>query len=247
MSDRETTPSPLPGNPRAAGARAPAKRRKPIPPQRRLDPATRTRSIRAFQGLKETYPDAECALHHKSPFELLIATILSAQCTDARVNLTTPALFAALPTPAAMAAAPIEQLETLVKSTGFFRNKAKSLKGASERLVTVFHGEVPSSMEDLLTLPGVARKTANVVRGVCFHLADGVVVDTHVHRLANRLGWSKGKNPQQIEKDLMALFPPSSWIELSHILIQHGRRLCVARKPRCGECPVKALCPSSTE
>ncbi len=245
MSDREPPPPSVPGKPRTAKAKAPDRRRKAVPPPRRLDPATRTRSIRAFEGLKETYPDAECALRHGSPFELLIATILSAQCTDARVNLTTPALFAALPTPAAMAAAPLEQLETLVKSTGFFRNKAKSLKGASERLVTAFHGEVPSSMDDLLTLPGVARKTANVVRGVCFHLADGVVVDTHVHRLANRLGWSKGKTPQQVEKDLMALFPQSSWIELSHVLIQHGRRVCVARKPRCAECPVKALCPSS--
>lgn len=240
MNDGEATREPLPKKPRA-----PRRRRKAAPPPQRLDPATRTRSIRSFELLKETYPDAECALHHKSPFELLIATILSAQCTDARVNLTTPALFAALPTPAAMAAAPIEQLEALVKSTGFFRNKAKSLKGASERLVTVFQGEVPPSMEDLLTLPGVARKTANVVRGVCFGLADGVVVDTHVHRLANRLGWSNGKTPQHVEKDLMALFPKSSWIELSHILIQHGRRLCIARKPRCGECPVRALCPSS--
>ncbi len=236
----------MPGRRERARTPTPRKPGRRTAIRRRLDPAARTRSIRAFQSLKETYPDAECALHHRNPFELLIATILSAQCTDARVNLTTPALFAALPTPAAMAAAPLEQLETLVKSTGFFRNKAKSLKGASERLVTAFHGEVPSSMEDLLTLPGVARKTANVVRGVCFRLADGVVVDTHVHRLANRLGWSKGKNPRQIEQDLMALFPQASWIELSHILIQHGRRVCVARKPRCAECPVKALCPSST-
>jgi endonuclease-3 len=177
---------------------------------------------------------------------LLVATILSAQCTDARVNRVTPALFAALPTPAAMAAAPVETIEEYVRSTGFFRNKARNLKGASERLAGAFRGEVPRSMDDLLSLPGVARKTANVVRGVAYGLADGVVVDTHVHRLANRLGWSNGKSPEQVERDLMALFPRESWIELAHVLIHHGRRICSARRPDCADCPVRDLCPSST-
>ncbi len=170
--------------------------------------------------------------------------MLSAQCTDARVNKVTPALFAALPTPAAMAAAPIETIEALVRTTGFFRNKAKNLKGAAQRITEVFHGEVPSGMDDLLTLPGVARKTANVVMGTAFGEATGVVVDTHVFRLAHRLGWSKGKTPVHVERDLMALFPREAWIDLSHVLIHHGRRICAARKPRCGECPVRASCPS---
>jgi endonuclease-3 len=144
-----------------------------------------------------------------------------------------------------MAAAPIETIEALVKSTGFFRNKARNLKGCAERVSTVFGGQVPSSMEDLLSLPGVARKTANVVRGVAFGQADGVVVDTHVGRLAHRLGWSSGKTPEAIERDLMALFPKDAWILLAHLLIEHGRRVCAARKPRCTECPVSRLCPSS--
>ena len=225
-------------------AAKPKKKRKP--PARRPDAATIGATTRAWALLHEAYPDAHCALHHRNAFELLVATILSAQCTDARVNLVTPALFATYPTPAAMATAPVEALETAIRSTGFFRNKAKSILGASKRLVEVFGGEVPSGMDDLLSLPGVARKTANVVRGVAFGLADGVVVDTHVHRLAARLGWSKGKTPELVERDLMALFPKESWIELSHVLIHHGRRICSARKPHCADCPVKATCPSST-
>ena len=174
-----------------------------------------------------------------------MATILSAQCTDARVNLVTPALFAAYPTPAAMAVAPVEALETLIRSTGFYHNKAKSLLGASRRLVEIYGGEVPAAMEDLLTLPGVARKTANVVRGTIWGLADGVVVDTHVQRLAARLGWARGKNPVEIERELMALFPKAVWIDLAHVLTHHGRRICAARRPRCADCPVRASCPSS--
>ena len=211
----------------------------------RVDAKIQGRAARAYEVLRETYADAHCALHHTNAWELLVATILSAQCTDARVNLVTPALFAAFPTPEAMAAAPVETLEEYVRSTGFFRNKAKSLKGAAVRVAKDFAGQVPSSMEDLLTLPGVARKTANVVRGTAYGLADGVVVDTHVARLSGRLGWTNGKNPAQIERDLMLLFPKETWIDLAHVLILHGRQVCAARRPRCPECPVNRLCPSS--
>ena len=219
-------------------------RRAARPP--RFDAKARGQAGRVFELLREAYPDAKCALDHQDPFQLLIATILSAQCTDVRVNKVTPALFAELPTPQAMAAAPIPRLEELVKTTGFFRNKAKNIHGAAEKLANEFGGQVPNDMDALMSLPGVARKTANVVRGVAYGLADGVVVDTHVFRLANRLGWSKGKNPEQVERDLMALFPKESWIELAHLLIHHGRAICAARKPNCPECPVRHLCPSST-
>jgi len=212
---------------------------------RRLDPKVLGDATRTWDALRAAYPDARCALDHRTPFQLLAATVLSAQCTDARVNQVTPALFAALPTPQAMAAAPVEELEALVHSTGFFRNKAKHLKAAAQRITDVFHGEVPAGMDDLLSLPGVARKTANVVRGTAFGQADGVVVDTHVFRLAHRLGWSKGKTPVHVERDLMARFPREAWIDLSHVLIHHGRRICAARKPRCAECPVHSACPSS--
>lgn len=195
--------------------------------------------------LHEAYPDAECALHHKNAFELLVATILSAQCTDERVNKVTPALFARFPTPAAMASADIGELEDLVRSTGFFRNKAKNIQGAARRIGEAYNGEVPTAMEELLTLPGVARKTANVVRGVCFALADGVVVDTHVKRLAQRLGLTKATTPEKIEQDLMKLVPRTEWINISHLLIFHGRQVCDARKPRCGACTLAELCPSA--
>ena len=235
--DREARPGALPRQTAVRPRRKATRRR---PDAKALGNATRT-----WDALRAAYPDAHCALDHATPFQLLAATVLSAQCTDARVNKVTPALFAALPTPAAMAAAPIETIEALVRTTGFFRNKAKNLKGAAQRITEVFHGEVPSGMDDLLTLPGVARKTANVVRGTAFGQADGVVVDTHVFRLAHRLGWSKGKTPVHVERDLMALFPREAWIDLSHVLIHHGRRICAARKPRCGECPVRASCPST--
>ena len=221
----------------------PGKKRKP--PVRRPDTEATGFAGRTYGALREAYPDAKCALHFRTPFELLVSTILSAQCTDARVNLLTPALFAAYPTPEAMAAAPVEALETLIHSAGFFHNKAKSILGASKRLVEVYAGEVPSAMDDLLTLPGVARKTANVVRGTIWGLAEGVVVDTHVERLAGRLGWARGKNPIEIERELMALFPKEVWIDLAHVLTHHGRRICSARKPRCADCPVATACPSS--
>ena len=195
--------------------------------------------------LHEAYPDAECALHHRNAFELLVATILSAQCTDERVNKVTPALFARFPTPADMAGADIIELEELVKSTGFYRNKAKNIQGAARRIVEAYEGEVPQTMDDLLTLPGVARKTANVVRGVCFGLADGVVVDTHVKRLSQRLGLTKQTTPEKIERDLMKLTPKNEWINLSHLLIFHGRQVCDARKPKCGACTLVELCPSA--
>jgi endonuclease-3 len=188
-----------------------------------------------------------CALDHRSPFELLVATILSAQCTDERVNQVTPALFARYPTPAAMAKADPADLEDLIRSTGFFRNKARSLLGAAQRLTAAYGGEVPRTMDDLLTLPGVARKTANVVLGTAFGLATGVVVDTHVSRLAGRLGLSAQKDPPKIERDLMALLPEDRWIAFSHQLIWHGRKVCQARTPRCGECTLAPLCPSALE
>ncbi|MGE5176594.1 MAG: endonuclease III [Hyphomicrobiales bacterium] len=198
-----------------------------------------------IERLKEAYPEARCALDHQDPFQLLVATILSAQCTDARVNMVTPGLFARYPDARALAVVGQEDLEAIIRSTGFYRNKAKSIRGASERLVAAFGGVVPRTMEELLTLPGVARKTANVVLGTGYGIADGIVVDTHVERLARRLGLSKGKNPEEVERDLMRVVPREEWILFSHLLIFHGRRICDARKPRCAECPVAALCPSA--
>lgn len=183
-----------------------------------------------LDDLYRHYPDAHCALDHRNAFELLIATILSAQCTDARVNKVTPALFEAYPTPEAMAEAPLQELEELVRTTGFYRNKAKSLKESSRAIVQEHGGEVPSNMKDLLSLRGVARKTANVVLGNAFNINDGVVVDTHVKRLANRFGLTKEKNnTDKIERDLMALFPREHWTNLSHLMIYHGRNACKAR------------------
>ncbi|HET9951739.1 MAG TPA: endonuclease III [Candidatus Eisenbacteria bacterium] len=195
--------------------------------------------------LRRAYPDATCALTHQDPFQLLVATILSAQCTDARVNMVTPVLFAAYADAAAMSRASQEELEGIIRSTGFYRNKAKSIRAASARIVDAFGGRVPRTMEELLTLPGVARKTANVVLGAGYGIAVGVVVDTHVDRLAHRLGLSDGKNPEAIEQDLMRVVPREDWIDLSHLLIFHGRQVCQARKPECGSCPVAALCPSA--
>ena len=205
----------------------------------------RKRVSAILRRLAKAYPDAECALHHRNPFELLVATILSAQSTDATVNKATPALFARYPTPAALAAAKREDVETLVHSTGFYHNKAKSIQGAAQMLVDDFGGEVPRAMEDLLRLPGVARKTANVVRGVCFGLADGVVVDTHVRRISRRLGLTQQEDPQKIEQDLMQLIPRRKWIVFSHQVIWHGRRVCDAKRPKCADCPLQLLCPSA--
>lgn len=198
-----------------------------------------------IRRLRQAHPDAECALHHRNAFELLCATILSAQCTDERVNQVTPALFARFPTPEAMAGADRAELEEIIRSTGFFRNKAQSLQEAGAAICDRFGGAVPREMDDLLTLRGVARKTANVVRGVCFGLADGVVVDTHVKRLSGKLGLAAGDTPEKIERELMELIPREEWIDISHLLIFHGRRICNARKPLCGQCSLADLCPSA--
>ena len=207
--------------------------------------STDPRVLALIERLKAAYPDATTALRHEDPFQLLVATILSAQCTDERVNKVTPALFARYPDAAAMKDAPVADLEELIRTTGFYHNKTKSLLGASRRIVEAYGGAVPSTMEDLLTLPGVARKTANVVLGVGYGIAAGVVVDTHVHRLSRRLGLTRAGTPAQIEQDLMKIVPPSEWILFAHLLILHGRQVCLARKPRCGLCPVQSLCPSA--
>jgi len=195
--------------------------------------------------LHEEHPDAHCALQHDSALELLVATILSAQCTDERVNQVTPALFVAYPTVEAYAKADIGELEEAVRSTGFYRNKASNIQEACRRIVHEYGGEVPDTMEELLTLKGVARKTANVVLGNWFNIAEGVVVDTHVKRLSNRLGLTTESRPDKIEKELMELTPQSEWVDLSHLLIFHGRRVCQARSPQCTECVLNHLCPSS--
>jgi endonuclease III len=193
--------------------------------------------------LAETYPDAHCELDFSSPFQLLIATVLSAQTTDVRVNLTTPALFAKYPTPEDLAAADPEQLEAMLKPTGFFRAKTKAVLGLSATIRDSFGGEVPGRLDDLVTLPGVGRKTANVVLGNAFGVP-GITVDTHFARLSRRFGWTSQDDPVKIEQEVGELFPKSEWTMLSHRLIWHGRRVCHARKPACGACTVAALCPS---
>jgi len=205
----------------------------------------RERITPIIQRLRRAYPDAACALRHENAFQLLCATILSAQCTDERVNLVTPTLFARYPSPQALAGADRTEVEDLIRSTGFFRNKARSLQEASAAICDRFGGEVPVAMDDLLSLRGVARKTANVVLGVCFGKAEGVVVDTHVKRLAQRLGLAESTTPASIERELMALLPRSDWIDISHLLIFHGRRVCKARRPLCQQCVVADLCPSA--
>ncbi len=195
--------------------------------------------------LQEAYPDAHCALNHSNPLELLVATILSAQCTDVRVNLVTVVLFGKYRSAGDYAAATQEQIEEQIRSTGFFRNKAKNIRAATALLVEKFGGEVPATMAELLSLPGVARKTANVVLGNAFAINDGVVVDTHVSRLSQRLKLSTRKTPEKIEKDLMALVPQYLWCDFSHLLIFHGRQCCAARKPDCAACCAAELCPSA--
>jgi endonuclease III len=198
-----------------------------------------------LKRLLEQYPDAHCALDFTTPYELLCATILSAQCTDKRVNLVTPALFARYPNAAALATARQEDVEELIRSTGFFRSKAKSLIGMASGLVERHGGEVPAEMASLVDLPGVGRKTANVILGNAFGKNEGIVVDTHVTRLSNRLGLTSESDAVKIEQALIPLFPREQWTMLSHLLIEHGRQVCVARKPRCQECILADLCPSS--
>jgi len=206
------------------------------------DPA-RVRSI--VEGLEELYPDVDCELDRETPFQLVCATILSAQCTDERVNMVTPELFRRYPTPEAMARAPLPALEKIIRSTGFFRQKAKSLKGTAAALLANFGGEIPRTIAELTTLPGVARKTANVVLGTAFGIAEGIVVDTHIQRLAMRLGLTRAKDPKGIEQDLMKVLPHDSWIRMGHQIIWHGRRVCFARKPSCDTCTLAPFCPSA--
>ena len=198
-----------------------------------------------LRRLEKAYPDAKCALTHRNPFQLFVSTILSAQCTDERVNMVTPSLFKKYPTPRDFAALRPEVLEAEIRSTGFFRNKTKSILGASKKIMKDYGGKVPKTMEDLLTLPGVARKTANVVLGTAYGIASGVVVDTHVHRISQRLDLTKEKTPEKIEQDLIRIIPQDRWIDFSHEVIFHGRRCCTARKPKCAACPVADLCSSA--
>ncbi len=202
----------------------------------------RKRARAVVRGLKKSYPDADCALNHESPYQLLAATILSAQCTDERVNMVTPRLFERYPLAEDLARGRIRDIERIVKSTGFFRAKAKSLKGMAQGLVRDHDGEFPTDVESLVKLPGVGRKTANVVLGVCFGIASGVVVDTHVKRISNLLGLTSESTPEKIELDLMELLPRKEWIAYSHRVIHHGRQICIARRPRCQECPLLGTC-----
>ena len=206
---------------------------------------TQSRASEILAILQRTWPKATCELDFADAFQLTVATILSAQSTDRRVNMVTPTLFARYPTPAALAAADQGELEVLIHSTGFFRNKAKSLLGMARMLVTEFGGQVPRTMEEMVRLPGVARKTANVVLGSALGITTGVVVDTHVTRVAGRLGLTRETDPVRIEQDLMKVAPPERWIDLGHQLIWHGRRICHAKKPECEACPLAPLCPSA--
>ena len=207
-------------------------------------PLAAERVAAILKGLDEAYPEAVCALTHRSPWELLVATILSAQCTDVRVNMVTPELFRRFPSPQAMAKATLPELEELVRTTGFFRNKAKSIQGAARKIINDFGGEVPQTLAELTTVPGAARKTANVVLGVCFGKAEGVVVDTHVFRISRRLQLAKGETPQVVEQELMKVLPQDRWIGYSHQVIHHGRQVCIARNPKCKQCNLETVCNS---
>jgi endonuclease-3 len=227
--------------------------------QRRKSSVSRARSVRmvksvlaahaveVFGRLKRAHPDAHCELNHETPLQLLVATILSAQCTDKRVNMVTPLLFNTYPDARSLAEAKLEQLEEIIRSTGFYHNKAKSLIGLGKALVERHDGQVPDSLDALVKLPGVGRKTANVVLGNAFGRSEGVVVDTHVGRLSLRLGFTRQKDPVKVEQDLMPLFPREEWAMLAHVLIFHGRRVCDARSPKCEICSVSEICPSTTQ
>lgn len=207
------------------------------------DPQAKRFALKVVKALARDYPDAECALNYETPVQLLVATILSAQCTDARVNIVTKDLFANYPTAEAMADLSQGAMEKIIASAGFFRNKAKNIRAACAALVDQHEGEVPQNLEELVELPGVGRKTANVVLGTAFGMPTGVVVDTHVSRITQRLGMTKQTDPVKIERDLMEQVPQKDWIDFSHRLIHHGRRICTARKPKCLECGMKAFCP----
>ncbi|MDQ6699594.1 MAG: endonuclease III [Acidobacteriota bacterium] len=212
------------------------------PPRPKTAEQRRARVAEILARLDKMYPDATCALTHRSPWELLVATILSAQCTDKRVNEVTPGLFAKYPTPQDFAALKPEVLAADIRPTGFFNNKAKSVVGAAKKIIGEYGGSVPKTMEEMLTVPGAARKTSNVVLGTAYGIASGVVVDTHVQRVSNRLDLTKQPDPVKIEQDLMKSIPRDRWILFSHQLIHHGRALCIARKPRCLECALESIC-----
>ena len=238
---------PVPKSPEGKAAREIAAS-EPVSPKKRpgrtIKPTSPERVTAILDALRKTYPGVVCALNHRNAWELTVATILSAQCTDARVNLVTPDLFRAFPTPAAMAEATLPQLEELIRTTGFFRNKAKSILGAAKLVTGEYGGEIPKTMDEMLRIPGVARKTANVVLGSWFGIASGVVVDTHVLRLSRRLELTKESTPEKIEKDLEKIIPKERWIDFAHELIHHGRQICIARKPRCADCTLETICNS---
>jgi endonuclease-3 len=214
----------------------------PSPSSVRPTRLNRERAAKILDILEQTYPDADTELHHRNAFELVVATILSAQCTDERVNLVTPALFRRYPTPDAMARARPAQIEAMIRPTGFFRAKTRSILGCARALVAEHGGEVPRTMEAMVKLPGVGRKTSSVVLGHAYRLAEGIAVDTHVLRVSNRLGIARGEDPVEVERQLMALLPRERWIRTTDLLIFHGRRICQARRPTCGVCPVFSLC-----
>ncbi len=241
-SPRKTAATSQPEKPAKQAVKTAAKKRAARP---RGKAALGQHAATILAKLLERYPDAHCALDFRNPYELLCATILSAQCTDKRVNMVTPSLFARYPDATALADANPEELEEIIRSTGFYRSKAKSLIGMAQALVERHGGNVPDDMEALVVLPGVGRKTANVVLGDAFEKSEGIVVDTHVTRLANRLGLTNQSDAVKIEQALMPLFPRERWTKVSHLLIEHGRQVCDARKPRCGDCILADLCPSS--
>jgi endonuclease III len=249
-----TKPGKKPAAPKNRAQRtSPAKKsgsakEKTVPVQKKTPigrgPLAPERVAAILKGLDEAYPNAECALHHRSPWELLVATILSAQCTDVRVNMVTPELFRRFPTMEAMAQASLPELEELIKTTGFYHNKAKSLQGAARKIIADFGGQVPQTLAELITVPGAARKTANVVLGVSFRIAEGIVVDTHVFRIARRLELAKGDTTEKVEQELMQVIPRERWISFSHQVIHHGRQVCLARNPKCNVCNLEPLCRS---
>ncbi len=257
MAPKKTKQKPVPATKAAVHTAAPKKSspapkktslgvKKTPPPRGPLAPnrTSEARVTSILKALDEAYPNAVCALNHRTPWELLVATILSAQCTDVRVNMVTPELFRRFPTPQAMAQATLPELEALIKTTGFFRNKAKSIQGAARKIIADFNGQVPQTLTELITIPGAARKTANVVLGVSYGLAEGVVVDTHVFRISRRLELAKGDTPEKVEQELMQVIPRDRWISFSHQLIHHGRQVCLARNPKCNMCNLEPLCRS---
>ncbi len=228
-----------------AGRKPGATRKKPTKPKPLRGEALKQHAAEIHRRLLALYPDAHCELDYRNPYELAVATILSAQCTDKRVNMVTPELFRRWPDAEALAEAPREEIEQVIQSTGFYRNKAKSLSGFAKQVVEKHGGAVPAEMDALVVLPGIGRKTANVVLGNAYGINDGIVVDTHVQRLSRRFGLTKESDPVKVERALIPLFPRESWTMLSHLMIWHGRRTCDARKPKCGDCALADICPSA--